>query len=466
MKKKLILLLSALVILAVLLGVYALMGSGADESAEETTENNGFESLGEKIADAEDIKEFTVKNEKGAFTFSKKGDKWKAKGYDNELNQSAVSSMASVLSSLYAYKTVEENPEDTAKYGLENPTAEGSCKDITVYLGALTPDSKYFYVKTDKSSAVYMAETTLCDSLNYGLNDFIDKSVPKIDRDTIQELEIKVRDKEDIYVKYDPDNPIARDYAEANGLATLVMEKPVSNMLVYPYNLHNSVLKNISNLNVTDLVEAKPTDISKYGLDNPLVQVKIRDTENTVELKAGNMAPSVNDIEYIYVLINDRPEVFTMDYRSVEPFINASIADFSEKFISLYQRSKVKSIKLGNYTIELKDEGENTFVQEDGVTRDKRNAYINGKLIEREDFTNFYEQLIGIGFDDIDVTAKAEESPQLVITFNLTDGSKDTAEYYSYNPDFYVVKKGNNTSMLVNKQTVARVLNEAERLCK
>ena len=86
--------------------------------------------------------------------------------------------------------------------------------------------------------------------------------------------------------------------------------------------------------------------------------------------------------------------------------------------------------------------------------------------MDRDTFTSFYEQLIGIGFDDMDTSAKVQGSPQLVIKFNLTDGSSDTAEYYDYNSDFYVVKKGDNTSMLVNKQTVARVLNEAARLSK
>ncbi len=466
MKRKLILLLSAVILLALLLGVYALTGGKADNGNIDTKDDTDTEALGNKIADVKDVDTFTITNANGTFTFKKKGDQWKAEGHENALDRSAVDRMAGVLSALYADRTVEEKPENTAKYGFDKPSAIGECKDIKISLGALTPDGKYYYVMTDRSPAVYMVEATLCNSLNYGLNDFIDKSVTKIDRDTIQELEIKAKGKDDVYVHYDPDNPLARDYAEANGLATLVMEKPVSNMLVYPYNLHNSVLKNLNNLNVTDLVDPAPSDLSKYGLDDPQVQVKIRDTENTVTFKAGSKAPSVNDTEYMYVLINDRPEVFTMDYRSIEPFINASIADFSEKFISLYQRSKVNSIDFGGYKIELKEEGDNKFVQEDGVLRDKRNAYINGKAIDREAFTNFYEQLIGIGFDDIDVNANIQGDPELVITFELADKSKDTAEYYNYNSDFYVVKKGDNTSMLVNKQTVAKVLNEAEKLCK
>lgn len=467
MKKKLMLLGAAVAVLAILLGVYAFMSSRHDKSGEKE-ETPALETLGENIADLDEVKKFTVENSEGKYTFTRKGGGWQAEGYDNQLDQNAVDKMAAIFTALYSEETVEEEPADLSKYGLDKPAATGTAEDITVKMGALTSDNKFRYVQVSGSNAVYMADAAFCDSLNYGLDDFIDKSIAKVNTDSIQEIEINVRDKEDIYVKYDPDNPIARDYAEANGLATLVMERPVENMLVYPYSLENSVLRNINNLNIADLVDPAPTDLSLFGLDKPQADIMVRDEENKITIKAGNMAPNKGVTEYIYVQINDRPEVFTMDYRSIEPFISVSIADFSEKFISLYQRSKVNAIEIkegsGTYKIELKSEGENTFVQEDGVRRDRRNAYINGIAIDRDTFTDFYEQLIAIGFDNYDMNAKAEGTPIVTITFDLADGSRDIAEYYSYNSDFYVVKKGENTSMLVNKQTVAKVLNEAERL--
>ena len=84
--------------------------------------------------------------------------------------------------------------------------------------------------------------------------------------------------------------------------------------------------------------------------------------------------------------------------------------------------------------------------------------------MDRDTFTDFYEQLVAIGFDDYDTNAEAKGAPAVTITFKLSDGSSDAAEYYDYNSDFYVVKKGDNTSMLVNKQTVTKVLNEAKKL--
>ena len=103
-------------------------------------------------------------------------------------------------------------------------------------------------------------------------------------------------------------------------------------------------------------------------------------------------------------------------------------------------------------------------MQEDGVKRDRRNTYINDVPIDRDTFTDFYEQLAAIGFDNYDMNAKAEGTPVVTITFELADGSKDVAEYFNYNSDFYVVRKGSNTSMLVNKQTVTKVINEARKL--
>ena len=466
MKKKLMLLGAAVAVLAVLLGVYAFMSGRGEEGSEE--EKPALELPGENIADLDEVKQFTVENSKGRYTFSKKGKSWQAEGYSNQLDQSAVDKMAAVFTALYSEETVEEEPKDISKYGLDKPEATGSSDNLTVKIGGLTSDNKFRYVQVSGSNAVYMADAAFCDSLNFGLDDFIDKTVAKVSTDSIQELEIKVKGKEDIYVKYDPDNPIARDYAEANGLATLVMIRPVENMLVYPYSLENTVLRNLNNMNIADLIDPAPSDLSKYGLAEPQAEIMIRDEENKITVKAGDMAPQKGITEYIYVQVNDRPEVFTMDYRSIEPFISASIADFSEKFISLYQRSKVNAIEIKDstdvYRIEFRSEGENTFVQEDGVKRDRRNTYINDVLIDRDTFTDFYEQLAAIGFDNYDMNARAEGTPVVTITFELADGSKDIAEYFNYNSDFYVVRKGSNTSMLVNKQTVTKVINEARKL--
>lgn len=470
MKKKLYSLIIAIVILALLFCIYLFtVAKSPDETNENTDDSISMEDLGTQITSMSDVNTFTLKNKNGNFVFNKKGDIWSIEGYDNSFNSSVIDTMSRVFSSLYAETTIEENAQDMSKYSLEAPIATASSGDTVINMGSLTTDGKYYYVSLNDDKTVYMVNSSRLNCLEYGLNDMIDKALPKIDSNTIQELSINYKDKEDILVKYDADNPLAREYAEKNGLATLVMEKPVENMLVYPYNLQSSVLINLDNLNVSDLVDIDPSDLSVYGLDFPECTIYIADSENSISVKTGNFVSDTNN-EYVYVMINDRPEVFTMSYNAVRPFEDASPADFTEKFISIYQRSKVDKITINGdktYTIDFKAEGENDYREVDeGITQDYRNTYINDKLVDRDTFTDFYELLVGIGFDEILTDYEIQGEPAVTITFDLTDGSTDTAQYYNYDNTFYVVNKGDESSLLVSKQTVRKVLSEAENLSK
>lgn len=470
MKKNIYFLIGAIILLIALLIIYlSVLSKNTDKTSEDAqSETLDMTSLGTQLTSMDSVDTFTLDNENGNFIFYKSEDIWKIKGYENTFNTAVVNNIENVFTGLYSTQIVEENAQDLVKYSLSPPTAQAISGNLKINLGSITTDGKYCYVTLNDENTVYMVNSARVECLQYGLNDFIDKSLPKINSDSIQEISINYKDKEDILIKYDKDNPIAREYSEKNGLATLVMEKPVENILVYPYNLQSSILMNLNSLNVSDLVNIAPSDLSEYGLDNPICTIYLADKENTITVKLGNYAPGTEN-SYSYVMINDRPEVFTMEYRALKPFVNASIADFVEKFVSLYQRSKVNKIIIESdktYTIDLKAEGENDYREIDGVTKDYRNSYINGTLIDKDTFTNFYELLVGIGFDNITSKIYKGDKPAITITFELSDGSKDIAQYFDYDSSFYTVNKGDTSSMLVSKQTVRKVINMADNLIK
>lgn len=468
MKRKLYVLICIIVIFAVLCGVYLYMLNSDAEYADEMDSDITMEDLGTQITEAKEVKRFNLTNAQGSFDFQKKGDEWIVEGYNNSFNSSVIANMASVFTSLYAEQTIEENAEDVAKYNLDKPIATAVSNDIIINVGAITADRKYYYVSINEDKTVYMVNSARIEVLTFGFNDIIDKSIAKIDSNSIQELSIDYNDKDDILIRYDKDSPIAREYSEKNGLATLVMKKPVDNMLVYPYNLQASVLQNMDSLNILDLVDINPKDLNQYGLKSPVCSIYIADNDNNIKLKVGDFVKDSQNT-LAYVMVNDRPEVFTMEYRVLKPFVNASIADFVEKFVALYQRSKVNKITIEGdkvYDIKFKAEGENDFRDTDGVKKDYRNTYINDKLVEKDKFTDFYELLVGIGFDNIINKTEAEGNAAVTITFDLSDGSKDTAKYYDYDDSFYIVNKGDDSSMLVSKQTVRKVLSRAEELSK
>lgn len=468
MKRKLTFLGVAIIALIALTSAYFLLSNKKSNQEDDNFSEISMDDLGEQILNNKDIKSFNLKNANGNFTFTKNKDSWSLDGYNNSFDATAINNIASVLSSLYSNQVVEENASDLSKYGLSNPLAVLSSKDNTLNLGSKSVDGKYYYVTLNNENKVYLVQESRLACLEYGFNDIINKALPKIDSNSIQELSIEYKNKDDIKIKYDKDNQFAREYSDKNGLATLIMEKPVANMLVYPYNLQAAVLKNLSVLNVLDLIDINPTNLAQYGLNEPECKIFISDTENSISVNVGSYVPET-DNGYVYVMVNNRPEVFTMDYRTVQPFIEASLPDFVEKFITLYQRSKVNQITISgtsNYTIDFKAEGENDFRDIDGVKKDYRNTYINNKLIDKETFTDLYELLVGISFDNILNNYKFTNSPELTITYTLSDGSKDETKYYNYDDSFYVVNKGNSGAMLVSKQTIRRVLTSLEDAIK
>ena len=231
-----------------------------------------------------------------------------------------------------------------------------------------------------------------------------------------------------------------------------------------------TALEDASALNVEKLVDPKPTELSKYGLDNPEMEVVLKDRNTELTVKVGSQVQDDSDIDYRYVQINNRNEVFTMDQRALQSFFDADIVDFVQPFVSLHSRSSVNKIEAENndkkFNVEFKSEGENTFVKtKEGVEKDNRNAYVSGKLVKRELFSPFYQNIVGLSFDSIlKENANVSGTPQAVITYVMKDGSKEKIEFYNYDDNYYVAKKGESSTLVVNKQSVRKLFLDAEKV--
>ena len=117
--------------------------------------------------------------------------------------------------------------------------------------------------------------------------------------------------------------------------------------------------------------------------------------------------------------------------------------------------------------MDFRAEGENKiFTDEEGVLRDNRNTYINDKKIEKKEFSDFYEAVVGLSFDDVVENVAPTGEPVGKITFKLTDGITDTEEFYDYDTNFYRVKKGEDASFIIDKQDIQTLLTQAKELSK
>ena len=312
MKKKLTPLVCGIVILAILIVLYV-VGSARKNKATDTQESAiTQDEIGQKLSTNENAVDILVENENGKYEFEKAKDSWKIKDYKEvTLSDDAVNSIVNGVEGLYAVETIEENPKNVEKYGLNNPVATVSTKyknknQSILKVGSLSADKKYYYVQVDNSPSVYMVNANACSLFTGTMNDFVDKNVPKVNTNSIVYMEIDYKDKDDILVEYDKDNSLVKEYADKNGLATLVLKKPISDIVVYPYSLQATALEDASALNVEKLVDPKPAELSKYGLDNPEMEVVLKDRNTELTVKVGSQVQDDSDIDYRYVQINNR----------------------------------------------------------------------------------------------------------------------------------------------------------------
>lgn len=474
MKKKLILLIAAIVILGVLLGLYA-FGSkdGGGDVQQDSTEEEVVTPQTYTLMDREmsEISRVTISANQKEIVYLPKDNTFTVEGYeDADLSQINVESVVSSFAKLYSSNVVVDNPEDLSVYGLENPSAVGTGEytdgtKAVIYIGDITPDKSYYYAMLEGDTKVYLIDVLSGGRFYYNIGQLLNTNISTINKDTVTYINIQQKGKDEILIVYDENDSNVNENLKNNGLFTLSMKKPIDGVLVYPYNLQSYMLSSLASIVVKDVIDVTPENLADYGLDDPILRVTLKDNSNSLKMIVGN---DIDD-NTVYVMVNDRPEVFSMSKAAILSFMDVNITDFIQKFVALHTRSKVEKIDIksvyGDYNIKFVTKGENMVTENgEGVADDKRITYINDTEIERESFTNFYELLVGITFDALDKEAAATGEPQVSIGYTMTDGDVDMVQFYNYNENFYVAKKGENSSMVVSKQSVKQVIDKAREL--
>lgn len=475
MKKKMIMLAGLLIAAAALLGVY---GIAKNRPKDTPAEDPGLtDNMGEGLIDVvsyapDDIKSIKISTD-SVLTFLVSDRGIEIENIDPALmKQELVSLMFNALISVRSDNKVGEfTGDELGRFGLEpqsvaaNVVYTAKSGDETLYIGALSPDNNYYYAKKASDDTVYTIDKTVGDRIMQDVTAMADLSIDILDANGLAKLEVKQKNRDDLIISFEKENEKANENLDKSGLQTLVMHKPIENLLVYPYNLETGLLYNYDKFTINKMVEPGSEGFAKYGLDDPQMTILMADTKNGVSLSVGNLDETG---ENYYVCPNGQRAVYTMSKAALDPFFNYNIVDFIQKFIALHFRDTVESIDIrsvyGNYTVEFKEEGENKITVENGVTRDKRREYINGKPVLSDDFSDYYELLTGLTFDALDESTPNGE-PQAVITYKMLDGTVDTTTYYSFDDTFFLaVKEDSNTNMLITKQQVKQAIEKANDL--
>lgn len=481
MKKSYIKIIIGVVFIALLAFIYFFLlddnGINNEVDNGETNENSTQITTIEKS----DIKNLIIKSDDKTIEIipnENEDGKWLIKGYEAvSLNQTNIDSFVGNMSNLSGREVI--NPDkNLAQYGLDKNnksiTVKFDDKESVVYVGTATPDSMYYYAKKSDDDKIYMVDSINGKRIEYTLDDFIDKSLEKVSPYKIYALNIKRKGKEEIDLEYTSNKEGNAENLMSMGMETINMNKPYPNLAVYPNNLQESVLSNITDLQLGKLVEANLNNLDKYGLNSPEAEINISDDTNSLKLVVGNKADDKN----YYCVANDKNAVFLIDEKYINPFINADPIKFVEKFVCLHYRVDVNKVELNNngkvYTVTFgeevaTDKNANNATADDSKSKfnDNRKTYINEKEVDKSTFSDFFELLAGITFDNIDESAKStNEKAEVVLKYTLNDGTVDEVQFIPYNDSFYIVNGRGIEGMLVSKQNVSRVFSKADEIIK
>lgn len=261
-------LVSAVVVLAVLGGVY--VGLNTYVSKEEKTESSEEESKTEVFSvKTDDIKSLEFIVDKKEVTFEKKDDSWVKKDETAfPVNQTTLDSAASAIETVEADRVLED-VEDLTEYGLDSPsntvtvdTADGTTK---LNIGdENTSTNQYYISKDDDDSTVYVVAADTVSPFMDSLYDYAQgEDFPTINSSTVKK--VQVSEDKDSYVLEE----------NSDGTTWDVSGDGSSDKESADTTAAGNVTSGLGSFAFDQFVNYNAEDLSKYGLDKPYATITV-----------------------------------------------------------------------------------------------------------------------------------------------------------------------------------------------
>ncbi len=196
--------LPALILLAVLIGGYAYAKSENFFKEEVKTDQELF------AVKSADVKELKLGTGANAVQLKRTADGWEMTAPEAYPVESyAADAVAESLATLTVKGIVDEAPANLGEFGLDQPLqqveavlADGSKK--TVLIGNPLPVAGTTYMKTGDAATVYEADDTKLANISKSAEDFLDKSVFKVEYDKVTALTLEWKGETWTLTKTDP----------------------------------------------------------------------------------------------------------------------------------------------------------------------------------------------------------------------------------------------------------------------
>ena len=490
-------LVSAVVVLAVLGGVY--VGLNTYVSKEEKTESSEEESKTEVFSvKTDDIKSLEFIVDKKEVTFEKKDDSWVKKDETAfPVNQTTLDSAASAIETVEADRVLED-VEDLTEYGLDSPsntvtvdTADGTTK---LNIGdENTSTNQYYISRDDDDSTVYVVAADTVSPFMNSLYDYAQgEDFPTIDSSTVKK--VQVSEDKDSYVLEE----------NSDGTTWDVSGDGSSDKESADTTAAGNVTSGLGSFAFDQFVNYNAEDLSQYGLDKPYAtitvdyqeKVKNNSTDSTEsgendstasesDSESGDSADTDSSSEdadsktttvvVIYVgdeagdgsryVTVDNKQIYTMSTDTLSAVIDKTPSDLWSLIVNYVSVKNLDQLQVTyGETTSTVNVSRETSTDDDGNEKETTTYQLNGKEIESTTFTTFYNKLINMaGQKRLTDAYTPAADPEMTAVFTDSDKNQTTVTFYTYDTNYYAAVVGDKV-FLVNKMTVKEMFNAYETM--
>lgn len=517
-------LVSAVVVLAVLGGVY--VGLNTYVTKEERTESSSEEESKTEVysVKTDDIKSLEFIIDKKDTVFEKKDDSWVKKDETAfPVNQTTLDSAASALEKVEADRVLE-NVDDLTEYGLDSPsnsvtvtTDDGTTK---FNIGdENTSTNQYYIVKDDEDSTVYVVSSSTVTPFMNSLYDYAQgEDFPTIDSSTVKKVQ----------VSQDEDSYILEENSDG---ATWDVSTDGSDKETADTTAAGNVTSGLGSLAYDQFVDYNAEGLSRYGLDKPYATITVDyqeevendssdesesdseasesvtedNTDSTEDTSGDSIDSTASDdsssgdsseseaaadssddgdstetttvdkqlVIYVgdnaddgsrYVTI-DNKQIYTMSTDTLSAIIDKKASDLWSLIVNYQSVKTLDQLQVtyagDTHTVNVSRE---TSTDDDGNETETTTYKLDGNEIDSTTFTTFYNKLVNMaGQKRLTESYTPAADAEMKVVFTDTDNNQTTVTFYSYDTNYYAAVVDNKV-FLVNKMTVKEMFTAYETL--
>ena len=421
--------------------------------------------------DGESLTVDYIRDENGKLTYDITP---KAKFFD--YNTSKFRSMMFTLSSLTAVAFVEENPEDLAIYGLDDPQYQVELtfddgRVINLYVGDNTPVDYYYYAMTDTENVVYTIGnylTTLIMRTELEYRDI--KTFPQYTEEDIYTniTWIRLTNDKGVTTEITLDEDFSIEGNKAS--SSYMMLSPVISSCNDDH-VQEKLLDVAATLTYGDILcDITAEQFAEYGLDN-IRRFEMKDTSgNSMDLviggAAGNYTYAVMGEQYDAFMNGEVDEVTILTYAS-EAFecIKVNYDTLVNRAIWIQDIHSIESIEYNmageKYVMTLSEYDD---VTGSGVEVVRTVGKLNGKDVNEDNTKRIYTRTLNLRqVGELDRSIELGEA-EYTITLKLRDGSSRLLEMIPLNERQYACRVDGKAEFYIYKKNIQTLITALDRV--